>query len=360
MFPALVLTITMIRIVTLFGLSLLITTVPVVEAIAKPAIFIQTESTTHKVAPGETLYSLSRKYGVSLAELTKANPEAKAGLKVGQIVRIPAKTPAAAQVEVSKTPEPAKPVAAKSEPAKPAPAKAEPVKPVAAPAAKPATPTTETVWVNGKKVHKVAPKQNLYKIAVQYGVTMKEIREWNNLTSDALKVGQTLIVANPNPVDSATIAKAPVNEAVPLKETAVVKNEVKVKGDKIKTETKTETRPVQTPVVVESTTPKTDDSKSTDGTTYEVGYKTVETGMAELIPQADDRNKYLALHKTAPIGTILQVKNIMNGNNVYVRVIGKLPDTGANEKVIVRISKKAYQRLAALDNRFRVEVSYMP
>ena len=82
--------------------------------------------------------------------------------------------------------------------------------------------------------------------------------------------------------------------------------------------------------------------------------------MAELIPQADDKNKYLGLHKTAPIGTILQVKNIMNGQNVYVRVIGKLPDTGANEKVIVRISKKAYQRLAALDNRFRVEVSYMP
>ena len=50
----------------------------------------------------------------------------------------------------------------------------------------------------------------------------------------------------------------------------------------------------------------------------------------------------------------------MNGQNVYVRVIGKLPETGANEKVIVRISKKAYQRLAAIDNRFRVEVSYMP
>lgn len=344
----------MIRIVTLLGLSLL-TTVPVVPANAKPAIFIQTEPTTHKVVAGETLYSLSRKYGVSVAELTKANPEVKAGLKVGQVIKIPSKTSVAAPVETAKT----------TEAVKPTPVKTETAKPVTSTAPKTAAAESETVWVNGKKVHKVAPKQNLYKIAVQYGVTMKEIRQWNNLTSDALKIGQTLIVANPG--DSTAVAtKALVNEPVPLVETKVVKNEVKVKDNKVKIDTKTETRPMQTPVVVESTTPTdenktaTSDAKSGDGTSYEVGYKTVETGMAELIPQADDRNKYLALHKTAPIGTILQVKNIMNGQNVYVRVIGKLPDTGANDKVIVRISKKAYQRLAALDNRFRVEVSYMP
>ena len=337
----------MIRIVTLLGLSLLVTA-PVVSASARPAIFIQNEPTTHKVVAGETLYALSRKYGVSVAELTKANPEVKAGLKVGQILRIPTKTPA---TETAKT-VPAKPVPAKPEAPKPAPA--------AAPKATAAE--TETVWVNGKKVHKVAAKQNLYKIAVKYGVTMQNIRDWNNLTSDALKIGQELVVADPGntaPANSATVT----NEAVPLVEATVVKSEVKAKNDKVKTETKT----VSTPVVVETVPDNEGESKTnvpvvkgSDGTTYEVGYKTVETGMAELIPQADDKNKYLALHKTAPIGTILQVKNIMNGQNVYVRVIGKLPDTGANDKVIVRISKKAYQRLAALDNRFRVEVSYMP
>lgn len=336
----------MIRIVTLLGLSLLVSA-PVATVSARPAVFIQNEPTTHKVAAGETLYSLSRKYGVSVAELTKANPEAKAGLKVGQVLRIPAKNAAA--------PAPA----AAAEPVKPAPAKPEAPKPATAAAPKTTTAESETVWVNGKKVHKVAPKQNLYKIAVQHGVTMQQLRDWNNLSSDALKIGQELVVANP----AGSVTPAPVNEAVPLVETTVVKSEVKAKHDKVKTETKT----VSTPVVVETVPGKEADSKTgvsdvkgADGTSYEVGYKTVETGMAELIPQADDKNKYLALHKTAPIGTILQVKNIMNGQNVYVRVIGKLPDTGANEKVIVRISKKAYQRLAALDNRFRVEVSYMP
>jgi rare lipoprotein A (peptidoglycan hydrolase) len=69
---------------------------------------------------------------------------------------------------------------------------------------------------------------------------------------------------------------------------------------------------------------------------------------------------FLALHRTAPVGTIMQVRNQMNDLSVFVKVIGKLPDTGANDKVIVKLSKKAYERLAALDKRFRVELSYMP
>ena len=50
----------------------------------------------------------------------------------------------------------------------------------------------------------------------------------------------------------------------------------------------------------------------------------------------------------------------MHGQVVYVRVIGKLPETGENERVVVRLSKKAYQKLGAVDPRFRVELSYMP
>ena len=88
--------------------------------------------------------------------------------------------------------------------------------------------------------------------------------------------------------------------------------------------------------------------------------KIMESGMAEMIDPKADTNKYLALHRSAPVGTIMQVKNTMNNQVVYVRVIGKLPETGANDKVIVRLSKKAYQKLGAVDQKFRVELSYMP
>ena len=43
----------------------------------------------HSVAKGETLYSLSRLYGVSIDDLTAANPALKEGLKAGALLKIP-------------------------------------------------------------------------------------------------------------------------------------------------------------------------------------------------------------------------------------------------------------------------------
>lgn len=56
----------------------------------------------------------------------------------------------------------------------------------------------------------------------------------------------------------------------------------------------------------------------------------------------------------------MQVRNEMNNLSVFVKVVGKLPDTGANDKLVVKITQKAYERLAAVDKRFRVEVTYLP
>jgi LysM repeat protein len=44
---------------------------------------------THWVLPQQTLFSISREYGVSIEELEKHNPELRSGLKAGQELRIP-------------------------------------------------------------------------------------------------------------------------------------------------------------------------------------------------------------------------------------------------------------------------------
>ena len=81
--------------------------------------------------------------------------------------------------------------------------------------------------------------------------------------------------------------------------------------------------------------------------------------MAELIEGTEGNRKYLALHRTAPVGTILKIKNEMNNREVFVRVMGKLPEgAGADSKTVIRISKSAYDRLGAIDPRFRVQVTY--
>ena len=84
----------------------------------------------------------------------------------------------------------------------------------------------------------------------------------------------------------------------------------------------------------------------------------LQTGLAELIEGTSGNRKYLALHRSAPIGTIMKVRNEMNNREVFVRVMGKLPDTALNDKLVIKISKSAYDRLGAIDPSFRVEVTY--
>ena len=45
------------------------------------------------------------------------------------------------------------------------------------------------------KIHEVQAKEGLYSIAKKYQVSVQQLREWNNLTTDELKIGQQLIVS---------------------------------------------------------------------------------------------------------------------------------------------------------------------
>lgn len=45
------------------------------------------------------------------------------------------------------------------------------------------------------KVHEVQPKEGLYAISKKYGVSVQQLRDWNGLPTDDLKIGQQLIVA---------------------------------------------------------------------------------------------------------------------------------------------------------------------
>ncbi|MDX5443354.1 MAG: LysM peptidoglycan-binding domain-containing protein [Hymenobacteraceae bacterium] len=280
----------------------------------------------HKVEPKETLYALSRKYNVTVAQIVEANPKIESTIAIGQLVYIPRKSTSA---------------------------------PVARPAAA-AGYRTYTVDQRGAKIHKVEPKQTLYSISKMYNVSQEDLKKWNNLKTDQVKIGESLVVGYgskttknplyvPEPDDEVELVK--VSETTkPAAEQPKMSEATAKRVDAPETARKEEAK-----AVAEAAEDRAINKGSVAATS-----KIVENGLAEAIDQKVDTNKFLALHKTAPVGTILQVKNIMNNQTVYVRVIGKLPATGDNEKVVVKLSKRAYQRLGALDNRFRVEVSYMP
>lgn len=46
-----------------------------------------------------------------------------------------------------------------------------------------------------KQTHIVQPKEGLFAISKKYNVTVQQLKEWNNLTADALGIGQELIVS---------------------------------------------------------------------------------------------------------------------------------------------------------------------
>lgn len=79
----------------------------------------------------------------------------------------------------------AKPETAESAPP---PAVAEPV-PAPAPAPAGGSPA----------VHVVQAGETVYRIARQNGVSVQQIRQWNNLKNDVIEVGQQLVVAPPQP-----------------------------------------------------------------------------------------------------------------------------------------------------------------
>ena len=71
----------------------------------------------------------------------------------------------------------------------------------------------------------------------------------------------------------------------------------------------------------------------------------------------EDSDLY-ALHRNAPVNSIIEVLNPMTNRTVYVKVIGKIPDTAYRDEVVAILSPLAAKLLGAIDPRFFVKVKY--
>ena len=278
----------------------------------------------HEIDPGETLYSISKRYNASMNAIADANPRVKNGLEDGMIIRVPYKAPVnndvADRVHIVSQGETLYSISKiydisvvqimewndllSSDLEVGQELKIGGTLP----------PQQVDFMRDGMKIHIVQASEGLYALARNYGVTVDELVEWNSLESSALNLGQEIIVG---------------------KEGAVV---VKVDSTLMEEDSVME--------IVEEVMPR--------GT-----IKTYEDGMAAEIEGGSDDKTYLAMHRTIPIGTLVGVRNEMNHQMVFVRIVGKLPDTGVNEKIIIRLSKSAVSQLMAIDPKFRVEISYL-
>ena len=115
----------------------------------------------HDVAKGETLYSLSRRYGVTVDDIKSANEALAGGLKAGQRIKIPVKS--AAEKEQPKV-----------------------------------------------RLHKVVRGETLYSLAKLNNLTVEELRAANPQVRKGLKAGQLIeIPLKESAVEQSVVAPAP-------------------------------------------------------------------------------------------------------------------------------------------------------
>ena len=115
-----------------------------------PADFI-----LHRVKAKETIYGLTKRYGITAEQLLQFNPlVGKVGLKKRMNIRIPVYIKSVVNSEVIETPEFQK--------------------------------------------HLVKPKETKWRLAYQYGITVADLEELNPEIKEGLKIGQILKIPNNN------------------------------------------------------------------------------------------------------------------------------------------------------------------
>jgi peptidoglycan endopeptidase LytF len=251
------------------------------------------KSIEHTVKAKENLNLLAEKYSTSVDEIKRFNGLSSNNLSIGQVLRIPA----------AGTPVLNEPISVS----------------VQKSAAKVETPVNTTNNnTTGSFEHIVVEGETIYSIAKKYNLTTYQLKSSNNLSVDAVSVGQKLTIKTPRSV-------------------AAVNNEEEdsPNGNTIK-----------------------DPSLRSSPSNYGL-VQMEEKGIAVWIADADlDPTKMLVLHRTAPVGTIIKVTNPMTNRSAFAKVVGKYTENETTKDVIIVMTKAVADAVGALDKRFSCNLTY--
>ena len=304
---------------------------------------------SHTVGPKESLFSIGRLYNVHPRELAAFNNIAfETGVKIGQVLKIPAKTtmaPLSETTTTASTPEKKNTVETPAPVVKPTPVVEKP-KPVA---------TTPAVTPKGltPMYHKVQKKETLFQISTKYeGATIDNIKKWNNLTTDGLNEGMNLIVGYKSSTEKPAPKPVPVVAPVAAQPT---------------------TAPIVTTAPVVKPATETPEKSNASTRNFNGGFfKTLYnnqiakgvsktengTGAPFKSTSGWDDGRYYCLHNNASVGTIIKITNPSNQKFVYAKVLDVIPDLKQNKGVLIRLSNAAADELGYAEETFDVSLTY--
>lgn len=74
--------------------------------------------------------------------------------------------------------------------------------------------------------------------------------------------------------------------------------------------------------------------------------------------RAGDRNKFMALHRTAEINSLIEIMDKRTGKTLYCRVVGRIPDQVYDQNVQVVVSPLLVKAFGVRDKFFYVQVKH--
>lgn len=258
----------------------------------------------YKLEPKDNYYSIGRKYGISPKIIMDFNKNM--ALNIGTIIRIPT------QINFED---------------------------IAAAANVLNTNNATTI------IHTVAKKETLYSISAMYGMKMEDLKKLNKLKTNALSIGKVLNVINYKAIEQ---------------NTQVVKDTSKEIPQQTPEEPKKDTPKVY-PVITEKKredTTATNPVKEIPRNKYGIT-ELEEKGTAVWIDDKNlDATKSYALHRTAPVGTIIKITNPMSGRSVFAKVVGRYTENETTKDVIIVVTRATAEAIGVIDKRFYVNIGY--
>jgi len=245
---------------------------------------------------------------------------------------------------------------------------------------------------SGKQVilHRLEAKESYYSLSRKYAVQPKEIISFNN--NKSLKIGDVIKIPTNRIFNSTSPASAPATVAAtdPVNADNSIQYRVGA-GETLYTIAKR--FQVSVAQIVQKNKLKNEQDIKAGQTIYipqgapiqrveEQPEEPIEIEVAEEKQRALPSNRYglrqvdekgvgvwmdglnaeggnmLALHKTAPIGTVVKITNPMTQKTTFAKIVGKYTDNSNTRDAVIVISKATANLLGILDKRFLINISY--
>jgi LysM repeat protein len=295
----------------------------------EPANARRTENVNHVVRSGETLFSISRRYGVTVNDIRSWNGLTSNLLEIGQVLEIRKSTQNVDERTAQRPRE-------------------------QAPVAEVETPEvvdTGTAVRSGavtSAYYTVRPGDTLGRIASSNNLTVQELKSLNRMQSDRIAVGQTLLVRRPQglpSVNNANVGTTPQgrfvnyevqrNERLPeiLRKFEMTEAELKALNADVNI---AEIRQGQTisvllPPDITYANPyrQTDENDGIDVETVRVSrYNDVDRGRSTTSGDLYNPGAYTAAHNRLPLGSVVYVENPSNNKGMFVLINDRTVEPG--------------------------------